>query len=99
MWHSICLSGSRNWSKRAITMTPKKLSLATAIFCAAVFLSATGAHAVAVITDPGNAFAVGIGTSGELYDTGSGIGFSRLADGYDPLAPGTPRDSWGLSIG
>jgi hypothetical protein len=42
-------------------------------------------------------FDVGIASNGELYDGGTGIGFRRNADGYDPLAPGTPRDSWGIS--
>ena len=40
---------------------------------------------------------VGIGPNGELFDNTSYIGIKRLSDGYDPLAPGSPRDSWGLS--
>ena len=42
-------------------------------------------------------FTVGIGPNGELFDSGSYIGFLRNADGYDPLAPGNPRDSWGVT--
>src|SRR5271157_495244 len=49
--------------------------------------------------DPGGNFTVGIGNNGELYQISSGVGFQRNADGFDPLAPGTPRDSWGVSIG
>lgn len=49
-----------------------------------------------VITDPTDAFSVGIEADGSLYDIGTGVGFLRIADGYDPLAPGTPRDSWGI---
>lgn len=26
------------------------------------------------------------------------MGFQRTADGYDPLSPGFPRDSWGLAV-
>lgn len=32
-----------------------------------------------------------------MFDFASYIGFQRLSDGYDPLSPGTPRDSWGVS--
>jgi hypothetical protein len=49
-----------------------------------------------VISDPTDAFSVGIGPDGSLYDAGAGVGFLRIADGYDPLAPGSPRDSWGI---
>jgi len=49
------------------------------------------------ITDPTGNFAVGISYFGELFDPNSGTGFIRLADSYDPLLPGTPRDSWGIS--
>ncbi|WP_448579015.1 PEPxxWA-CTERM sorting domain-containing protein [Thermaurantiacus sp.] len=42
-------------------------------------------------------YSVGIGPHGELFDAVSFIGFVRNSDGYDPLAPGTPRDSWGIS--
>jgi hypothetical protein len=41
-------------------------------------------------------FTVGIGLNGELYNAQTGIGFLRNSDSYDPLAPGTPRDSWGV---
>jgi hypothetical protein len=50
-----------------------------------------------VITDSTGLFSVGIGPDGELYDSSSGIGFQRLSDSYDPLAPGSPRDSWGVT--
>ena len=37
------------------------------------------------------------GPNGELFDVSSYIGFRRNADGYDPLAPGNPRNSWGVT--
>jgi hypothetical protein len=50
-----------------------------------------------VITDPTGSFEVGIDTSGVLFDSSTGIGFRRISDGYDPLEPGVPRDSWGIA--
>jgi len=58
-------------------------------------LSSTVAIAGGVITN--GSYSVGIGANGELYDNATGVGFRRLSDGYDPLAPGTPRDSWGIT--
>jgi hypothetical protein len=57
--------------------------------------SATIASAAGVITN--GSFTVGIGDNGELFDYASYIGFQRISDGYDPLSPGTPRDSWGVT--
>ncbi|MBX3483280.1 hypothetical protein [Phenylobacterium sp.] len=68
-----------------------KLLAAGAVLAAATF-GATQASAV-VISNGG--YSVGIGVNGELYDAGADIGFLR--DGYDPISPGTPRDSWGLN--
>src|SRR5262249_19217921 len=42
-------------------------------------------------------FSVGVGPNGTLYDVNSNVGFMRTGDGYDPLAPGNPRDSWGIA--
>jgi hypothetical protein len=53
-------------------------------------------EAQTTITDPSTSFSVGVGPNGELYDNANGVGFRRLSDGYDPLAPGSPRDSWGV---
>ncbi|WP_448581303.1 PEPxxWA-CTERM sorting domain-containing protein [Thermaurantiacus sp.] len=58
---------------------------------------ASGSPLLAAGTITSGPFVVGIGTHGELWDPISGIGFRRLADGYDPLALGTPRDSWGVT--
>ena len=58
--------------------------------------TASSAQAQATITDPTSSFSVGVGVNGELYDYGTGVGFRRLFDGYDPLAPGSPRNSWGV---
>jgi hypothetical protein len=53
-----------------------------------------------VITSPSGGYQVGIdGNFGNLYDGPSGIGFLRVADGYDPIAPGTPREAWGIAAG
>mgnify|MGYP000076626885 CR=1 FL=1 len=62
---------------------------------AAVALTASPLLAAGTITS--GPFTVGIGANGELFDFGSYIGFQRNADSYDPLSPGTPRDSWGIS--
>jgi hypothetical protein len=63
-------------------------------------LATTSAHATgSVITDLSGGFTIGLGPNGELFDAGSYIGFRRNADSFDPLAPGTPRDSWGVSAG
>ena len=61
----------------------------------AASLIGTGAWAQNTITS--GSFTVGIGTNGELFDSNAYIGFRRDSDGTDPLAPGTPRDSWGIS--
>ncbi|MEO8130274.1 MAG: PEP-CTERM sorting domain-containing protein [Bryobacteraceae bacterium] len=49
------------------------------------------------ISDGTNSFVVGISNFGALYDGNTGTGIRRVSDGYDPLQPGTPRDSWGIS--
>ena len=66
--------------------------LAAGAVLAAVALG--GAQASAAVISSGG-YSVGIGVNGELYDADAGVGFLR--DGYDPIAPGTPRDSWGLN--
>jgi len=55
------------------------------------------ALANATIGNTAGTFLVGVGPDGELYDNTTGVGFQRVSDGYDPLAPGSPRDSWGVS--
>lgn len=50
-----------------------------------------------IISSPGGNFQVGIHPQGSLYDLG--VGFRRLADGYDYIQPGTPREAWGVSAG
>ena len=63
----------------------------------AAFLAMPTAASADVITNGGGTFSVGIGGNGELFDFASGTGFRRNGDGYDPLLPGTPRDSWGVT--
>jgi hypothetical protein len=67
------------------------------LLAATAVAAVSGAPLLAAGTITSGPFVVGIGTHGELWDPISGIGFRRLADGYDPLAPGTPRDSWGVT--
>ena len=50
------------------------------------------------ILSPGGGFRVDINPSGSLYD-GVGVGFRRIADGYDPISPGIEHDGWGASLG
>lgn len=57
------------------------------------------APALAGVTISNGIFSVGIGYGGELWDPVTGVGFRRLSDGFDPLAIGIPRDSWGISLG
>jgi hypothetical protein len=68
--------------------------LTTAALIALVTSAAVANAAGTISSGP---FTVGIGNNGELYDFNSGIGFLRVADGFDPLAPGNPRDSWGIT--
>ncbi|HXN49019.1 MAG TPA: hypothetical protein VN893_20370, partial [Bryobacteraceae bacterium] len=74
-----------------------KSSLFVVIICCAAPLCLPSLSVAGEITDPSNSFAVGIGPNGELYDFTTSVGFQRLSDGFDPLAPGTPRDSWGVT--
>jgi hypothetical protein len=71
--------------------------------CAAVAVASIAvagqASAQATITDAGGGYSVGVSASGALYNGNDGTGFRRLSDGYDPIQPGIPRDSWGLSAG
>ncbi len=65
----------------------------------------TGFAAYNIIADPlltDDTDEVYVDASGALCDADCPSGndppaFERIADGYDPLAPGTPRDSWGVS--
>ena len=65
---------------------------------AAVLATAIAGQASALtITSANGGYTVGIGAGGELFDGNPYIGMRRNADGYDPISPGTPRDSWGLN--
>jgi hypothetical protein len=54
-----------------------------------------GAAAAQTITS--GAYTAGINAYGEVYNGSVGVGLSR--PGYDPIAPGSPRDSWGITGG
>jgi len=79
-----------------------KTALSMLLGCV-VLLTVPASKANVLITDPTGAFSVGIGPEGELFDDSIfpcctfGIGFRRNADGFDPLFPSTPRDSWGVA--
>ena len=77
-------------------MNFRTLLAATTVAALVTGAVATQASA-ATITDLSGAFTVGIGANGELFDGGPYIGFRRNVDGFDPISPGTPRDSWGLN--
>jgi hypothetical protein len=47
-------------------------------------------------SDATGQYQVGIGRNGELYDYATGVGLLNPA-GSDYIAPGTPRDSWGIT--
>lgn len=59
----------------------------------------------AVITSAGGGFSAGINTGtlavagGNLYDAVAAVGFRRAAGAFDPIAPGAPRESYGVSAG
>ena len=75
-------------------MIKSRMALLAMASVAAMF-AASQAQAGGTITN-GN-YTVGISDNGQLFDGNAYVGFRRGADGYDPLAPGTPRDSWGVS--
>ncbi len=72
------------------------------LVAAATVLFLSGAARVAeagtFITDPSGQYTVSIGTLGNL-EPGDSVYqvFQRIADGYDPIIPGTPREAWGVS--
>lgn len=62
-------------------------------------LTIAGPAQAAVITSPGGGYQVGITTLGNIFDRTPYIGFLRVSDVYDPIAPGTPREAYGVSAG
>ncbi|MDB5424824.1 MAG: hypothetical protein JWQ29_2240 [Phenylobacterium sp.] len=70
------------------------LGAAVAALASTTLVSQAGA---VVIADASGNFSVGVDATGALYDSPSTIGFRRNGDGYDPIKPGDPRDSWGVS--
>lgn len=73
------------------------LLLAGAATAGLTLATAHSALANATISNTAGTFLVGVGPDGELFDTSTDVGFRRVSDGYDPLEPGSPRDSWGIS--
>lgn len=62
----------------------------------ALALAAFPAAANTTFSDPTGQYQVGIGPDGELYDDTTGVGLRNPA-GSDYIAPGDPRDSWGIT--
>jgi hypothetical protein len=81
----------------------------TLVLLAGLGLTLTAEARATVIVSPSSTFFVGIGGTtaagqtpgrGNLFDQSAGIGFRRGGPGgYDPIAPGTPREAWGVSAG
>lgn len=65
---------------------------------ALVAAAGSAAFGQGTITDTGTNYSVGININGNLYNPSDGVGFRRLSDGYDPISPGTPTESWGAAI-
>jgi len=73
------------------------LRLAVAVGTTGMMVSSIESRA-GVITN--GTFSMGVDSvNGNIYDVPTGIGFRRLSDGYDPIAPGSPREAWGISAG
>ncbi|RBP03494.1 putative secreted protein with PEP-CTERM sorting signal [Roseiarcus fermentans] len=74
-------------------MTSKTAILALA-GAAGLALTAASAQAQTITSTDGK-YTAGISNQGEVYN--SGVGLSRNSDGFDPIAAGIGRDSWGVS--
>jgi len=72
------------------------LSLALSIGALVLILGTFPAQAAVITSGP---YSVNISPVGGLEPGGPGLVFRRLADGYDPILPGTPREAWGVSAG
>ena len=71
------------------------LRATTAIALGVAAVAYAGAASADTITNGWQT--VGLGPNGELYQAASGIGQQRISDGFDPISPGSPRDSWGVT--
>jgi hypothetical protein len=69
----------------------RKLPLVSVLALASAFASA------GTITN--GSTTVGLGQHGTLFDGSPYIGMRRNSDGFDPIAPGSPRDSWSVFAG
>src|SRR5262245_16854892 len=76
-------------------MTLPRSTLVCRVAVLALFLGAVPAQA-AVISS--GTYIASISNVGSLVDS-DGVVFRRVADSYDPLLPGTPREAWGVSAG
>jgi hypothetical protein len=75
-------------------MNIKTLLLGAAVVALASTAMVSGAAAQTISSASTTA---GINNAGEVFNGDVGVGLRRNADGYDPILPGTPRDSWGLN--
>ena len=79
-------------------MLNSRIYLAAAAVSVLAMVAPVAASANVTFTDASGMYTVGIGPDGELYDNTTGVGLRNPA-GSDYIAPGTPRDSWGISNG
>jgi hypothetical protein len=79
----------------------RRFSTASFVLATLVALGAGAGNptAAGVLTSFDGAFQVGIDPLGNLVDAMAGIGFLRVADGYDPIANVNAREAWGVSAG
>ena len=106
-WHSAAAGpratpfGRRTTRGRRSALVPPRMGFSQVSlgFAAVILLLATQSHAAGLGDINSATDTVGVDQTGALYDGTTGVGFLRNSDSFDPLAPGTPRDSWGVSAG
>jgi len=77
----------------------RPLAIASA-FCLLFAAGVTRADILTGPIGPSGTYTVGVDpTWGNVYQTESGVGLRRDSDGFDPIAPGTPREAWGIAAG
>lgn len=71
------------------------------ILLVSALAAGAGTARAGVIVSPNGQFIAGIGPQGNLFDAAFGIGLERAtpAPAIDVIAPGTPREAWGVSAG
>lgn len=70
--------------------------IAVGVLAAAGF--AGSAMAQGTISNVFGTYQLGLNVHGNVYNPNDGVGMRRMTDGYDPISPGTPTESWGAGI-